>query len=170
MSLAYLAMGTGRLLRSTAVNPVGMGLRLRYLLICLSIACGLLAAGVAPSSAATLVAKVSLSTQTMTVIHHGKVKYQWQVSTARADKVTPTGSWTAKQLKRFHWSSRYGRAAMPYSIFYNGNFAVHGTNSVSKLGTPVSAGCIRLSRGHAATLFSMTKNAGLKNTLIVVEQ
>jgi lipoprotein-anchoring transpeptidase ErfK/SrfK len=143
---------------------------LRYLLICLSMACGILGASVAPSAAATLVAKVSLSTQTMTVIHRGKVKYHWQVSTAREGKVTPTGSWTAKRLKRFHWSSRYGRAAMPYSIFYSGNFAVHGTNSVSKLGTPVSAGCIRLSRGHAATLFSMAKDAGLKNTLIVVER
>jgi lipoprotein-anchoring transpeptidase ErfK/SrfK len=142
---------------------------MRYFLVCFSFVCGLLAVSAVPSSAATLVAKVSLSTQTMTVIHHGKVKYRWSVSTAREGKVTPVGSWTAKQLKRFHWSSRYGRAAMPYSIFYNGNFAVHGTNSVSKLGTPVSAGCIRLSRGHAATLFSMARNAGLKNTLIVVE-
>lgn len=142
---------------------------MRYLLICLSVACGLLATNVAPSSAATLVAKVSLSTQTMTVIHKGKEKYHWKVSTARAGKVTPVGSWTAKQLKRYHWSSRYGRAAMPYSIFYSGNFAVHGTNSVSKLGAPASAGCIRLSRSNAATLFSMAKSAGLKNTLIVVE-
>ena len=147
-----------------------MGLPMRHLLICLSIACGLLAASAAPSSAATLIAKVSLSTQTMTVIHHGKTKYEWKVSTARAGKVTPAGSWTAKQLKRYHWSSRYGRAAMPYSIFYSGNFAVHGTNSVSKLGAPASAGCIRLSRGHAATLFAMAQRAGLRNTLIVVEQ
>jgi lipoprotein-anchoring transpeptidase ErfK/SrfK len=58
---------------------------------------------------------------------------------------------------------------MPHSIFYSGNFAVHGTNSVSKLGAPASAGCIRLSRSNAATLFSMAKSAGLKNTLIVVE-
>jgi lipoprotein-anchoring transpeptidase ErfK/SrfK len=143
---------------------------MRHLLICLSIACGLLAASAGPSSAATLIAKVSLSTQTMTVIHHGKTKYEWKVSTARAGKVTPVGSWTAKQLKRYHWSSRYGRAAMPYSIFYSGNFAVHGTNSVSKLGAPASAGCIRLSLGHAATLFAMARSAGLRNTLIVVEQ
>ena len=147
-----------------------MGLPMRHLLICLSIACGLLAASAGPSSAATLIAKVSLSTQTMTVIHHGKTKYEWKVSTARAGKVTPVGSWTAKQLKRYHWSSRYGRAAMPYSIFYSGNFAVHGTNSVSKLGAPASAGCVRLSLGHAATLFAMARSAGLRNTLIVVEQ
>ena len=57
---------------------------------------------------------------------------------------------------------------MPYSIFYSGNFAVHGTNSVSKLGRPASAGCIRLSKSNASTLFSMAARAGLENTLIVV--
>jgi lipoprotein-anchoring transpeptidase ErfK/SrfK len=136
----------------------------------LCVAVGLFCLGLAPATAATLVAKVNLSTQTMTVIQRGEVKYHWPVSTARAGKVTPTGSWTAKNLKRFHRSSRYGWAAMPYSIFYNGNFAVHGTNSLSKLGSPASAGCIRLSKANAAKLFSMTKQAGLKNTLVVVEQ
>jgi lipoprotein-anchoring transpeptidase ErfK/SrfK len=129
---------------------------------------GLLALLAAPASAATLVAKVSLSTQTMTVIHRGAAKYNWKVSTARAGKVTPTGTWTAKYLKRFHRSSRYGWAPMPYSIFYSGNFAVHGTNSTAKLGSPASAGCIRLSRTNAATLFEMAKREGLKNTKIVV--
>jgi lipoprotein-anchoring transpeptidase ErfK/SrfK len=136
----------------------------------LCVAVGLFFFGLSPSAAATLVAKVSISTQSMTVIQHGNVKYLWPVSTAREGKVTPVGSWTAKRLKRFHRSSRYGGAAMPYSIFYSGNFAVHGTNSVSKLGNPASAGCIRLSKANAAKLFAMAKQAGLRNTLVVVEQ
>ncbi len=136
----------------------------------LCVAVGLFCFGLSPAAAATLVAKVSLSTQTMTVIQRGEVRYFWPVSTARDGKVTPTGSWTAKQFKRHHRSSRYGGAPMPYSIFYSGNFAVHGTNSVSKLGSPASAGCIRLSRANAATLFSMAKRAGLRNTMVVVEQ
>jgi lipoprotein-anchoring transpeptidase ErfK/SrfK len=135
-----------------------------FLALCLSFV------GLASASAATLVAKVNISTQTMTVIHQGQVRYLWPVSTAREGKVTPLGSWTAKQFKRYHRSSRYGGAPMPYSIFYSGNFAVHGTNTVSKLGSPASAGCIRLSRANAATLFAMAKRAGLRNTLVVVEQ
>jgi len=123
-----------------------------------------------PASAATLVAKVSLSTQTMTVLQNGKVRYTWRVSTARDGKVTPTGSWTAKRFARFHRSSRYGNAPMPYSIFYSGNFSVHGTNATSQLGNPASAGCIRLSRKNARTLFSMAKQAGLRNTRVVVER
>ena len=136
---------------------------------CLGITVVWLWLGAMPGAAATLVAKITLSTQTMTVIYHDEVRYQWKVSTARDGKVTPTGTWTAKRLKRFHRSSRYGNAPMPFSIFYSGNFAIHGTNSVSKLGSPASAGCIRLSRSNAATLFSMAQRVGLKNTKVVVE-
>jgi lipoprotein-anchoring transpeptidase ErfK/SrfK len=130
---------------------------------------GLLAAGALPAAAGKVVAKIDLSSQTMTVIEDGEAKYKWKVSTARADKVTPTGKWTAQRFKRFHWSSRYGHAPMPYSIFYSGNFAIHGTNQTAKLGSPASAGCIRLARRNAAKLFRMAKQAGLKNTVVIVE-
>ena len=130
---------------------------------------GIVLAETTPSQASGVVAKVDLSSQMMTVIEDGKAKYQWKVSTARDGKVTPTGEWTAKQFKRFHFSKRYGHAPMPYSIFYNGNFAIHGTNQTEKLGSPASAGCIRLARPHAAKLFRMAKRAGLENTVVIVE-
>lgn len=141
---------------------------MRRLIACVSIVFGLLAGSAAPALAATVVAKVSLSTQTMTVIHGGREKYRWKVSTARAGKVTPKGAWTAKSLSRYHRSSRYNNAPMPYSIFYNGHFAVHGTNQVSRLGRPASAGCIRLNKSNAAKLFSLTKSVGLRNMKVVV--
>ena len=122
------------------------------------------------ASAASVVAKVDLSSQTMTVTRHGKVMYRWKVSTARRGKVTPTGSWTAKWLSKNHRSSRYHGAPMPYSIFYSGNFAVHGTNQISRLGRPASAGCIRLHPSNAAKLFSMAQREGLKNIRIVVHR
>jgi lipoprotein-anchoring transpeptidase ErfK/SrfK len=122
------------------------------------------------ASAATLTANVSLSTQTMTVIHRGTVIGRWPVSTARRGKVTPTGSWSAKWFSRHHRSSRYGGAPMPYSIFYNGNYAVHGTYQTKRLGRPASAGCIRLSPSHAATLYSLARSEGLANTRIVVRR
>ena len=122
------------------------------------------------ASAASVVAKVDLSSQTMTVTRRGKVMYRWKVSTARRGKVTPTGSWTAKWLSKNHRSSRYHGAPMPYSIFYSGNFAVHGTNQISRLGRPASAGCIRLHPSNAAKLFSMAQREGLKNIRIVVHR
>ena len=120
------------------------------------------------ASAASVVAQVDIASQTMTVTHQGVVKYRWKVSTARAGKVTPRGSWTAKSLSKNHRSSRYNNAPMPYSIFYNGHYAVHGTNQVSRLGRPASAGCVRLDPKNAAVLFSLAQREGLSNVRIVV--
>ena len=121
------------------------------------------------AGAATLVARVDVSEQRMKVYHHGRLAYSWPVSTARKGKWTPRGSWSAKWLSRHHRSSRYNDAPMPYSIFYSGNYAVHGTNQISRLGRPASAGCIRLHPENAAVLFRLTRQEGLKNTRIVVQ-
>ena len=118
--------------------------------------------------AATIIARVEKSSQTMTVFYQGEVIGPWKVSTARPGKVTPSGSWTAKSLSRYHRSSRYDNAPMPYSIFYNGHFAIHGTNQVKKLGKPASAGCIRLHPDNAAMLFSLVQSEGVENMRVDV--
>lgn len=120
------------------------------------------------AQAATVVARVEKSTQIMTVYHHGEIIGRWPVSTAREGKVTPSGTWTAQSMKRYHRSSLYNNAPMPYSIFYSGNFAIHGTNQIKKLGRPASAGCIRLHPSNAAKLFSLVKSEGLGNMRVVV--
>lgn len=119
--------------------------------------------------AAPLIAKVDISSQTMTVIKNGQVAYRWPVSTARSGKWTPRGTWTAKWLSRHHKSSLYNNAPMPYSIFFSGNYAIHGTNQISRLGRPASAGCVRLHPEHAAVLFNMTRSVGLKNMKVVIQ-
>ena len=122
-----------------------------------------------PAFAVTLTANISLSTQTMTVMHRGAVVGHWPVSTARRGKVTPTGNWSAKWLSRYHKSSRYNNAPMPYSIFYNGNYAVHGTYQTKRLGRPASSGCVRLAPAHAKQLFALVKAEGLENTRIIIQ-
>lgn len=121
------------------------------------------------ATAASLVAKVDVSSQTMTVIQNGQVIANWKVSTARKGKVTPRGNYSPQSLSRYHKSSLYNNAPMPYAIFFRGNYAVHGTNQVSKLGRPASAGCVRLHTANAARLFSLVKQHGFKNTRIVVQ-
>lgn len=118
--------------------------------------------------AAPLVAKVDVSSQTMTVIHNGQVAYHWPVSTARKGKWTPRGQFTAQFLSRHHKSSLYDNAPMPYAIFFRGNYAIHGTNQISRLGRPASAGCVRLHPDHAALLFNLSRQVGLKNTKVVI--
>ena len=120
------------------------------------------------AEAASIIARVDKSSQTMTVYHHGEVIGRWKVSTARPGKVTPSGTWTAKSLSRYHRSSRYDNAPMPYSIFYSGHFAIHGTNHVRKLGRPASSGCIRLHPANAAKLFRLVQSEGLRNMRVVV--
>ena len=104
-------------------------------------------------SAASLVAKVDVSSQTLTVIRYGEVIARWPVSTARKGKYTPRGSYSPKSPSRYHKSSLYNNAPMPYSIFFRGNYSVHGTNQTSKLGRPASAGCVRLHTSNAASCF-----------------
>ncbi len=119
--------------------------------------------------AAPLVAKVDVSSQTMTVIQNGRVTHRWPVSTARAGKWTPRGTYSAKWLSRHHKSSLYDNAPMPFAIFFRGNYAIHGTNQISKLGRPASAGCVRLHPDHASVLFRLTQAVGRKNMRVVIQ-
>jgi lipoprotein-anchoring transpeptidase ErfK/SrfK len=121
------------------------------------------------AAAAPLVAKVDVSTQTMTVIYNGKVEYRWPVSTARAGKHTPRGQWNAYWLSKYHRSSIYNNAPMPFAIFFNGDYAIHGTDQISRLGRPASAGCVRLHPEHAAVLFELTQQVGKKNMKVVID-
>lgn len=120
--------------------------------------------------AANLVARISLSSQTMTVSQNGFVRYRWKVSTARKGYVTPEGSWSAKWLSRDHRSRKYDNAPMPYAVFFNGGYAVHATFDLKRLGRPASHGCIRLHPENAAEFFALASEYGLKNTKIVVSR
>jgi len=127
-----------------------------------------LSVGLAAPAASEVVAHIDISDQQLTLIENGVVLYQWPVSTARRGKTTPRGRFTAEFLSRYHKSSRYNNAPMPYSVFFHGNYAVHGTDQISRLGSPASAGCVRLHPDNAAVLFAYAKQLGLKNTVIEI--
>ncbi|SEP77583.1 L,D-transpeptidase [Thalassovita taeanensis] len=121
------------------------------------------------ATAAQIEARVDLSDQLMTVSLDGQPLYVWPVSTARFGKVTPVGNFTAQFLSRDHYSSLYHHAPMPFSIFFYGNYAIHGTTEVSRLGTPASSGCIRLHPENAQILFAFAQQVGLPNTHVVIQ-
>ncbi|MGA1802797.1 L,D-transpeptidase [Rhizobium sp. HT1-10] len=118
--------------------------------------------------ASVLLARIDIAAQTMTVSKDGVTRYQWKVSTARPGYVTPTGNYTAKWLSRDHHSKKYDNAPMPYAVFFNGGYAVHGTTHVRRLGQPASHGCVRLETENAALFFAMASDVGLENTRIVI--
>lgn len=111
---------------------------------------------------------VSLAAQEMRVLLDGRVDAVWPVSTARRGKVTPKGSWSPDFLSRNHRSSLYGGAPMPFAIFFHGNFAIHGTTEIRRLGQPASAGCVRLDPKHAEVLFERARADGLRQMRITI--
>lgn len=117
---------------------------------------------------AGVVVRVDLSRQQMDVSVDGYHYDTWSVSTGRRGYRTPTGSYRPKLLKRRHYSTRYDGAPMPYSIFFRGGYAIHGTSHTRALGRPASHGCIRLHPSNAADLFSLVRRYGRSNTRIVI--
>ena len=117
-----------------------------------------------------VLARVSISAQTMKVYHEGRLLYTWSVSTAKAGKITPAGTYEPEFLSKNHRSRRYNNAPMPYAIFYDGNYAIHGTDQIKRLGKPASHGCVRLDPKNAKILFEMVKAEGMDNTSVVIVQ
>jgi hypothetical protein len=104
--------------------------------------------------------------------------YDWPVSTGRGDMEvdmsghsqstrTPSGFFELDPARMYetHVSAQWDEA-MPYALFFdwkpNGRptgIAIHGTTdeNASELGTPASAGCIRLSLENAHVLFDLVR-------------
>jgi len=123
-----------------------------------------------PAWAGQVEARIDLSDQEMLVFLDGSLLYRWPVSTARAGKFTPVGLYAVQTMKRIHYSTLYQNAPMPWSIFFSGNFAIHGTTQTDRLGTPASAGCVRLDPENAEILYRMVQDNGRANTLIHIVQ
>jgi lipoprotein-anchoring transpeptidase ErfK/SrfK len=128
----------------------------------------ILLSGTLQGWSAKLVARVDISSQTMTVSQNGRVIHRWKVSTARPGYWTPRGTWSPKRLHRMWYSRKYDMSPMPHSVFFLGGYAIHGTNYVKSLGRPASHGCIRLHPGNAARFYSLVQQAGRANTRITV--
>ncbi|QGM99693.1 L,D-transpeptidase [Methylocystis parvus] len=113
----------------------------------------------AASARAEVVIDVDLTTQTMRVAS-AEGSYNWPVSTARAGFSTPRGHFAPTGMERMHYSKKYHNSPMPYSIFFRGGYAIHGTYATGALGRPASHGCVRLSPAHAAQLYQMVEREG----------
>jgi hypothetical protein len=126
----------------------------------------MLLAGAAQAKIAITVDK---NAQLMTVTVDGVERYQWPVSTGNPSHETPNGSFQTFRMEEDHYSKEFDDAPMPHSIFFTKfGHAIHGTESESKLGTPVSHGCVRLSRANAATLYAMVEKDGVLNTTVTL--
>jgi len=120
------------------------------------------------SMAASLVARIDIGSQRMTVSEGGRLLYSWPVSTARAGYSTPRGTYRPTRMHRMWYSRKYDMSPMPYSVFFRGGYAIHGTGYVKQLGRPASHGCVRLATANAARFYNLVRAHGSKNVRIVL--
>jgi lipoprotein-anchoring transpeptidase ErfK/SrfK len=122
----------------------------------------------ASGASANVLIFVDKSSQRMTVSVDSSPRYQFVLSTGRAGYGTPTGTYHPQRLERTWFSKEYYNSPMPYSIFFHGGYAIHGSYEINRLGGPASHGCIRLHPQNAAALFALVKQQGLDAATIVV--
>ncbi len=119
-------------------------------------------------SSSTLVARIDLTNQRMHITAHGKPVGSWKISSGRTGYETPRGYFRPKWISRMHYSRKYYNSPMPYSVFFNGGIATHGTTAVSWLGRPASHGCIRLRTANARKFYNLVRKHGKARTRIIV--
>ncbi|MFY0615125.1 MAG: L,D-transpeptidase [Hyphomicrobiaceae bacterium] len=117
---------------------------------------------------ASIRVSIDISSQRMHVFVNGALRHSWKVSTGRGRYRTPTGSYRPQRMIRTYYSRKYNGSPMPHSIFFRGGYAIHGTNYYRQLGRRASHGCVRLSRGNAARLFSLVRRYGPRRTRISI--
>jgi hypothetical protein len=126
----------------------------------------LFAAGAAQANVSITIDK---NAQQMTVAVDGVERYHWPVSTGIPSYETPNGSFRTFRMEEDHFSKEFDDAPMPHSIFFTKiGHAIHGTDSASRLGSPASHGCVRLSRANAATLYGLVQREGVLKTTVTL--
>lgn len=119
---------------------------------------------------ADILAHIDISEQRLHLYVDGEKQYSWPVSAGLKRGWTPAGTFRPYWLHKNHRSSLFRGAPMPYSVFFTGDYAIHGTTAVNRLGAPASHGCVRLHPENAAVLFNLILKQGKKNTVIWITQ
>jgi lipoprotein-anchoring transpeptidase ErfK/SrfK len=126
------------------------------------------AANGAQSPPITLVLKVDLGAQQLTVLEGDTIVHVWPISSGVDGYATPTGVFQPKSANRMWYSRQYDWTPMPYAVFFTRGVAFHGTDATSRLGRSASHGCVRLATSNAAQLFDLVHKHGFAQTNIIV--
>lgn len=116
----------------------------------------------------TLNIDIDLAKQRMTLTEYGKTVGSWPISSGAEGYRSPTGTFRPVWSSKMWYSKQYDNAPMPHAVFFNGGVAMHATQSVGRLGTPASHGCIRQSPANAATTYKLVAKHGNSHVKIVV--
>jgi hypothetical protein len=97
----------------------------------------------------------------LTLWRNGRFWNTWLVRGGRASNVTRTGDFTVFKRYRHHRSSLFG-SAMPYSQFFSGGEALHGSRIMMNPYRGHSHGCVNMYVEDARQLWSLTHDRRLR--------
>ena len=118
------------------------------------------------------------STQLAYLYLDGQHVDTWKVSTGAPGHGTPNFDknpngriYDTYSSKKFPGGDYMGLGNMPYAVFIEGGFAIHGTpkGNWSKLGTRASHGCIRVLPENGRTFNRLVREHGIYRTWITVQ-
>lgn len=121
---------------------------------------------------------VSKASQRLYLYLDGSQVYEWSVSTGVVGRGTPNfdrhpnGRIYDRYTSTAYPGGDYnGLGNMPYAVFIEGGFALHGTprENWSKLGQRASHGCIRQHPDNARYLNRLIRRVGVRDVWVTVE-
>ena len=122
-------------------------------------------------------ADVDVSAQRLYLYIDGVLTYQWKTSTGRPGYDTPDmDTHPNGRIYDRYTSTKYpdgdynGLGNMPYAVFVQGGYAIHGTTrgNWSKLGRVASHGCIRLHPDNGQIFNVLVRRNGIRNVWVTV--
>lgn len=126
---------------------------------------------------AVIWADVSKSAQRMYLYVNGELVDTFKISSGDKKHTTPNFDrrpsgpiFNKYSSKKYPGGNYNGFGNMPYVVFIEGGYALHGTTTgnIKKLGTIASHGCIRLHPDNAKIFNELVREAGIENTWVTV--
>lgn len=123
--------------------------------------------------------RIDKSVQKVFIYVEGVLSDSFLVSTGDSKHETPlfdtrpSGPMFKKYTSKKYPGGNYqGLGNMPYVVFINGGFGIHGTTqgNIPKLGKKASHGCIRVHPDNAKLIFELVNLIGLEETWITISE
>ncbi|MBR8837178.1 MAG: L,D-transpeptidase [Stigonema ocellatum SAG 48.90 = DSM 106950] len=99
--------------------------------------------------------QINLTTQRLTAWEGGTPVYAVMISSGKKSTPTLTGVFNIQSKHKVArmQGEDYDISNVPYAMYYQGNYAIHGAYWHRKFGTQITHGCVNVAPDHAKWLF-----------------
>ncbi len=122
-------------------------------------------------------ADVDINAQRLYLYINGALTYTWKTSTGRSGYGTPDmdqhpsgGVFDRYSSTKYPGGDYNGLGNMPYAVFIEGGYAIHGTTrgNWDKLGRPASHGCVRVHPDNGHIFNILVRRSGLRGVWVTI--